>query len=170
MLPVPFIWYDRNLIAIFMVGERYKLWSSLVAKYSQSSVTSRLLGPRILLRNCTSFEVGEGKFHSPVKRATELKPAWLGSPQKRPWKPRGRVEVWLYSFFNLGSRWCWVVSATPWPHYPGERPDTHSIGGWVGPRTGLDGCGKSRSPPGFDLRNMQPVASRYTGWAIPAHT
>ena len=27
--------------------------------------------------------------------------------------------------------------------YPRERPGTHCIGGWVGPRAGLDGCGKS---------------------------
>jgi hypothetical protein len=27
---------------------------------------------------------------------------------------------------------------------PGERPGTHCLGGWVGPRAGLDGCGKSR--------------------------
>ena len=26
----------------------------------------------------------------------------------------------------------------------GKRPGTHCIGGWVGPRAGLDGCGKSR--------------------------
>jgi hypothetical protein len=38
----------------------------------------------------------------------------------------------------------WVVNATPRPLYPRERPATHCIGGWVGPRTGLDGCGKSR--------------------------
>jgi hypothetical protein len=25
----------------------------------------------------------------------------------------------------------------------GKKPNTHCIGGWVGPRTGLDGCGKS---------------------------
>ena len=24
---------------------------------------------------------------------------------------------------------------------PGKRPGTHCIGGWVGPRAGLDGCG-----------------------------
>ena len=39
----------------------------------------------------------------------------------------------------------WVVNATPWPLYPQERPGTHCTGGWVGPRAGLDGCGKSRS-------------------------
>jgi len=26
----------------------------------------------------------------------------------------------------------------------------------VGPRAGLDGCGKSRPPPGFDPRTVQP--------------
>ena len=26
-------------------------------------------------------------------------------------------------------------------------------------------CGKYRPPPGFDLRTVQPVASRYTDWA-----
>ena len=27
---------------------------------------------------------------------------------------------------------------------PGKRPGTHYTGGWVGPRDGLNGCGKSR--------------------------
>jgi len=36
----------------------------------------------------------------------------------------------------------WVVNATPRPLYPWERPGTHCIGGWVGLRTCLDGCGK----------------------------
>jgi hypothetical protein len=39
----------------------------------------------------------------------------------------------------------------------------------VGPRAGLDGCGKSRPPPGFDPLTVQPVASRYTDCTIPAH-
>jgi len=52
---------------------------------------------------------------------------------------------------------------------PGKRPGTHCIGGWVGLRAGLDGCGKSRPPPEFDPRTVQPVASRYTDWAIPDH-
>jgi hypothetical protein len=33
-----------------------------------------------------------------------------------------------------------VLAALP----PGRRPGTHCIGGWVGPRAGLDGCEKSR--------------------------
>jgi hypothetical protein len=28
--------------------------------------------------------------------------------------------------------------------YPRERPGTHCTGSWVGPRAGLDRCGKSR--------------------------
>ena len=43
--------------------------------------------------------------------------------------------------------------------YPREKAGTHCTGGWVGPRVGLDGCGKSLSPqPGFDPRTVQPVA------------
>ena len=38
----------------------------------------------------------------------------------------------------------WVVNAMPQPLYTWERPGTHCIGGWVGPRAGLDWCGKSR--------------------------
>ena len=44
----------------------------------------------------------------------------------------------------------------------GNRPGTHCIGVWMGPRAGIDGCGKSRPPQGFDPRTAQPVASRYT--------
>jgi hypothetical protein len=60
-----------------------------------------------------------------------------------------------------------VVNPGSRPLYPRERPGTHCIGGWMGPRAGLEGCGKSRPPPGFDPRTMQPVASGCTDWAIP---
>jgi len=64
----------------------------------------------------------------------------------------------------------WVVNAKLRPLYPWKkRPGTHCIGGWVGPRASLDGCGKSRPPPGFNPRTVQPVASRYTDRAILAH-
>ena len=52
--------------------------------------------------------------------------------------------------------------------YPREKLGTHCIGGWVGLRAGLDRCGKSRPPQGFDPRTVQPVASRYTVYAIAA--
>jgi len=56
----------------------------------------------------------------------------------------------------------WVVSATLRPLYPRERPGNLFIGGRVGPTAGMEGCGKSRPPPGFDPRTVQPVASPYT--------
>jgi len=56
----------------------------------------------------------------------------------------------------------WVFNTTPRPIYPREGPDTHCTGGWVGPRAGLDGCGKSHPPPGLDPRIVLSVASRYT--------
>jgi len=46
-----------------------------------------------------------------------------------------------------------TVSTTPRPLYPLERP------GWVGLKAGLDGCGKSLPPPGFDPQTVQPVMS-----------
>ena len=39
---------------------------------------------------------------------------------------------------------CHALAALP----PGRRPSIHCIGGWVGLRAGLEGCGKSR-PPGI---------------------
>jgi hypothetical protein len=67
------------------------------------------------------------------------------------------------SFFNLDARWRWVVNATPRPLYPRECPGTHYIGGWVGPRACLHGCGKS-----CPHRDSIPVPSRYSDWAIAA--
>jgi hypothetical protein len=46
--------------------------------------------------------------------------------------------------FNFSTIRRWVVNAMPWSLYPWDRPGTHCIGGLVGPRAGLDGCGKSR--------------------------
>jgi hypothetical protein len=42
---------------------------------------------------------------------------------------------------------------------PGMNHGTHCIGGWVGPRAGLNGYEKSRLPPGFDPQTAQPVVS-----------
>jgi len=56
----------------------------------------------------------------------------------------------------------WVVNSQPWSLYLRESPGTYCIGGWVGPRACLDGCGKSRFPRGFDPRTVQSVANRYT--------
>ena len=58
----------------------------------------------------------------------------------------------------------WVFNATPRSLSPWERPGTHCIRGWVGPRAGLDGR-KISSQPGFDPRTVHPAASLYTDWA-----
>jgi hypothetical protein len=73
---------------------------------------------------------------------------------------------------DLGTRWRWVVSFTPRPHYLKESaPRTHWIGGWVGPKAVMDAVVKRkiRSPrresnPRTPI--VQPLAQRYTDWAI----
>jgi hypothetical protein len=62
-----------------------------------------------------------------------------------------------------------VVNATPTSLYSRERPGTHCIGGCVGPRAGLDGCGKSRPPltgirsPGRPARSESLYRLSYPG-------
>ena len=82
---------------------------------------------------------------------------------------KGGVEVWLYSFFNLGTKWDgW---STP-------RPDRFTRGKETQyplyRRLGRGQCRPGRlrkiSPiPGFDARTVQPITSWYTDYAIPAH-
>ena len=91
------------------------------------------------------------------------------SPYNRPRRPWRRVVLYLCPYFNLGARWKWVVRAPSILLYPREWPGDHCIGGWVGPRESLDVCWKSRPPPGFDPRTVQPGASCYTYWAIQAN-
>jgi hypothetical protein len=47
---------------------------------------------------------------------------------------------------------------------PSRKTRYHCMGGWVGPRAGMDGCGNSRPN-----RDSIPGPSRYTDCAIPAH-
>jgi hypothetical protein len=82
-------------------------------------------------------------------------------PPNRTEGPEGGRGIALL-FLDLGDRRGWVVSTMPRPFYPLERPGTHRTGGWVGPRAVQDLCEKSRLPPGFDPRTVEPVASRYT--------
>jgi hypothetical protein len=60
------------------------------------------------------------------------------------------VEVQLHSFFDLGTRWRWVVSFTPRPLYPqGKSP-------WYPLDRGLGGP-QSRSGRGGEEKNSQPL-------------
>jgi hypothetical protein len=62
-----------------------------------------------------------------------------------------------------------VLNATPRPLYPGKLPGTHCIGGWVGLRESLSGCGKYRphrnSIPGLSSQ----LTSRYKKQKCAAH-
>jgi hypothetical protein len=66
------------------------------------------------------------------------------------------VEVYLYIILTSaldGGEW----SASRLGHFtPGERaPGTHFIGGWVGPRAGLDAVAKSKFPQ-CSCRELNP--------------
>jgi len=59
-------------------------------------------------------------------------------------QPIGGVELWLYSFVTTVMEGVRGQRHAPAALYPRERPGTHCTGGWVGPRAGMDRCGKSR--------------------------
>ena len=78
---------------------------------------------------------------------------------------RYRFTLFLTSSLNVG-RW-----STPSPGLftPGKDTVLIVLGGWVGTRVGLNGCGKISLHQGFESRTVQPVASPYTDWTIPVH-
>ena len=124
------------------------------ARYQQRTQLTTHRNPYAYTGQSNMQEKVKGKAHSCT--GTEV----LYSTAHRP--SRGITLL----FLDHGTRRGWGVSVTPRPLFtPRERPGTHGTGGWVGPRAGLDRCGKSRPPPGFDPRTVQPVASRYTDWA-----
>jgi hypothetical protein len=67
-------------------------------------------------------------------------------------KAYGGVDVWIHIFMTsalVGGEW----SAS----HPGRfTPDKHWIGGWVGPRTGLDDVERRKISPvtGLELRSL----------------
>jgi hypothetical protein len=79
---------------------------------------------------------------------------------------------WRYSstVLDLDTIWKWVVSFTPQSLYPRRNcPGTHWIGGYMGPRSGLTLWirKKSLAPTGDRIPAVQPIARRYTDWALP---
>jgi hypothetical protein len=64
-------------------------------------------------------------------------------------------------FLHLGTRRGCVVSITPRPPLPIVQK-----AGWAPEKVWISA--ENLALPGFDPRTLQPVASRYTDWAIPA--
>jgi hypothetical protein len=64
----------------------------------------------------------------------------------------------------------WVVNATPRPgrFTSGKETRNPLYRGLVGPQYQTGRVRKILPPPGFDPRTVQPVASRYTDYVVPA--
>jgi hypothetical protein len=80
----------------------------------------------------------------------------VSSLQNRPWRPRGRVEVYstlplTLTLDGVGGQYH-APAALPL----GKRHGTHCTGGWVGSRASLDGCRKSRTHWGLIPRPSSP--------------
>jgi hypothetical protein len=90
--------------------------------------------------------------------------------------PGGEL-IQLLLIHDLGTRWGWVVSATPRPRFTlWERTyGTHCTGGWVGPRASLDtkATGNIISPlSGIEPRSSGRLARNHTLYwlSYPAHS
>jgi hypothetical protein len=69
-------------------------------------------------------------------------------------KTYGVVKVKLHAFLTSaldGGEWS---ASRPDPFTPGKDPGTHVIGGWLGPRAGLDAVVKRRNP--YFCRESKP--------------
>jgi hypothetical protein len=76
------------------------------------------------------------------------------------------VEIQLHAFFDLGTRWRWVVNFTPQPLYTQGRSPWYPLGRRLGgpqSRSGRGGEEKnSQRLPGLEPPIIQSVAQRYT--------
>jgi len=59
---------------------------------------------------------------------------------------------------NLGIRCRWVVSFTPRPLYPWGKNPQYPVGGWVGPRAGMDSMAKRKNLTVVPAGNWSPVS------------
>jgi len=73
-------------------------------------------------------------------------------------------------FLDHGTRRGWGVSVTPRPLFAHGKDPVPIVqeAGWA-PGPVWTGAENLAPLPVFDPRTVQPVASRYTNWAIPAH-
>jgi hypothetical protein len=78
----------------------------------------------------------------------------------------GGVDVWLHAFFDLDTRWRWVVSFTSWPLYSQGKSSWYPLDRRLGGPQSRSGRGseEENSQPlsGFEPPSVQPVAHRCT--------
>jgi hypothetical protein len=86
-------------------------------------------------------------------------------------KTYGGVDIYIHIFLTsapVGGEWS---ASRPGRFTPGERaPGTHWIGGWVGPRAGLDNVEKRKflTIPGLEIRPLGHAArSQWSGCIAP---
>ena len=92
------------------------------------------------MTTCYNF-FSQTHYHITTLKCTPVQPLRLCTNRTAH---RGSRSVAL-PFHDHGKRRWRGVSVTPRPLFtPRERPGTHCTGAWVGPRAGLDRCGKSR--------------------------
>ena len=138
-----FLSYQQENLVWVIISNRWKLQSLFVTNGK--------------LRSTDIMEL-KGKFEVKVK-VTLVQALRLCTGRTAH---RGSRSIAL-PFHDHGTRLGWGVSVTPPAAlYPRERPGTHCTGGWVGPRAGLERCGKPHPTLGFDPQTVQPIASRYT--------
>jgi len=73
----------------------------------------------------------------------------------------GGVEIYLYTFFNLGDKMGWVGNSTPRPIQPGKEI-RYAFYGWFDEPQGQSGRVRKISPP-TNIRSLDrpSVVSRY---------
>jgi hypothetical protein len=84
-------------------------------------------------------------------------------PYNSPRRPRRGVTVQLYSFLNLGARWCGCSTSRPGRFTPRKETRYPLYKRMGGPQGLSERVQKISSPPEFDLRTVQRIASRYSG-------
>jgi hypothetical protein len=120
-------------------------WASLQEMFPYPD-GAKVLSVSLLFRCCTEIKVdvlGEWRYSSMHSLTSALDGSECSASRPSHFTPRERVPV------------------------------TQRIGGWVGPRASLDAVSKGKIPSprresNSDHPIFQPVASRYTDWAIPA--
>ena len=136
----------------------------LVLTHEQNKILHNNIQPSMEETHCTIWIRGNNSDHL-VKnvKCTLVQALRLCTGRTAHRESRGIALL----FLDHGSRRGWGVSVTPGRFLPPGKtryPLYRRLGGPQG-RSGH--VRKISPPPGFDPRTVQPVASRYTDWAIP---